>query len=441
MKSEWHEVQLRQISQLITKGTTPTTLGMGFAPNGINFIKAESITDDGRIDQSKFAFIDSLTHETLRRSQIEENDLLMSMAGVYLGKVAVVPPNIVPANTNQALAIIRLDKNTANPRFVAYYLRNREFNTYINNLVAQSAQPNLNLTEIGNLPLRLPPLAEQRAIAHILGALDDKIEQNRRMNVTLESMARAIFKSWFVDFDPVRAKAEGREPGLPDEIANLFPDRFEDSELGEIPAGWEVWRVADLGNVICGKTPSTSISEYYGNDVPFITIPDMHGKIFATTTQKSLSSTGAASQQKKTLPAGALCVSCIATPGLVVITSEESQTNQQINSVVPNTSNETLFWFWRFRDLGHEIMAGGSGGSVLTNLSTGRFTQLRVLASPAGLRGYYHSLVAPLFNQILVKERESHILATLRDTLLPKLLSREIRVTWATKAEKVESLA
>jgi type I restriction enzyme S subunit len=136
------------------------------------------------------------------------------------------------------------------------------------------------------LPVAVPPLREQCAIAHILGTLDDKIELNRRMNETLEAMARALFKSWFVDFDPVRAKAEGRDPGLPKPLADLFPDSFEDSELGDIPKRWTVWRVADIGSVICGKTPSTQVSKYYGDDVPFITIPDMHGKIFATATQK-----------------------------------------------------------------------------------------------------------------------------------------------------------
>lgn len=248
------------------------------------------------------------------------------------------------------------------------------------------------------------------------------------MNETLEAMAQAIFKSWFVDFDPVRAKAEGRDPGLPKYIADLFPNRIEDSELGEIPAGWEVGRVGNAGNVICGKTPPTQMTEYYGEDVPFITIPDMHGKIFATATEKRLSRAGAASQHKKMLPAGALCVSCIATPGLVVITSEESQTNQQINSVVPSAMGETYFWFWSFRDLGAEIKAGGSGGSVLNNLSTGRFAELRVLAPPAELRNLYHSCVAPLFDRILTNEQAAKTLAAVRNALLPRLISGELRL-------------
>ncbi len=189
-----------------------------------------------------------------------------------------------------------------------------------------------------------------------------------------------------------------------------------------------MWRVSDVGNVVCGKTPSTKVTEYYGDDVPFVTIPDMHGNVFATATQRKLSHAGAASQANKTLPPGTICVSCIATPGLIVVTTEESQTNQQINSVVLREPNQTYYWFWVFRNLGDEVRAGGSGGSVLTNLSTGRFSELRVLASTTELRRSYHSPVAALFERIRVNLRETDALAALRDTLLPKFLSGEIRI-------------
>jgi type I restriction enzyme S subunit len=300
---------------------------------------------------------------------------------------------------------------------------------YMFSMAAAGATRNaLTKGMIENFEIPALTLDDQRAIAHVLGTLDDKIELNRRMNETLEATAQALFKSWFIEFDPVRAKAEGRDPGLSSDADSLFPDSSEDSDLGVIPKGWKVGRVADIGNVICGKTPSTEVSEYYGNDIPFITIPDMHGKIFATTTQKKLSRSGAASQLKKMLPVSSICVSCIATAGLVVITSAEAQTNQQINTVVPNKTDETYFWFWTLRDLGHEIRAGGSGGSVLTNMSTGRFADLRVLSPPPRLRTCYHSRVAPLFGRILANERESQTLATLRDALLPKLLSSEVCV-------------
>jgi type I restriction enzyme S subunit len=326
------------------------------------------------------------------------------------------------------------------PRFCYYLLKSLDFSHFN----AGSGVPTLNRNHIHPLPIIAPSdPKEQRAIAHILGTLDDKIELNRRMADTLEQMARALFNAWFVDFEPVRAKTEGRwrrGQSLPAHLYDLFPDRLVDSELGEIPEGWRVICVADVGKVICGKTPPTRVTEYYGDDVPFITIPDMHGRIFATTTQKKLSHAGAASQKSKMLPAGAICVSCIATPGLVVITSQESQTNQQINTVIPREANETYFWFWVFRDLGNQIKAGGSGGSVVTNLSTGRFSQLRVLAPPSCLRRFYYLLVKPLFERILTNDKESRTLAALRDALLPKLISGELRVKDAGQFVEQESV-
>jgi type I restriction enzyme, S subunit len=220
IETKWKEIQLKEITILITKGTTPTTIGMNFSQEGINFIKSESVTKQGTINSKKFAFIDESTHKTLRRSHILENDLLMSIAGMFLGKVAVVPSTFIPANTNQALAIIRLNNEVADCHFIGYFLRNPSFNTYMNNLVAQSAQPNLNLTQIGELPIQIPPLEKQKQMGKILSDLDTKIQNIQNQNHTLEQMAQAIFKSWFVDFDGVT--------------------EWEDSELGKIPKGWKV---------------------------------------------------------------------------------------------------------------------------------------------------------------------------------------------------------
>ena len=165
----------------------------------------------------------------------------------------------------------------------------------------------------------------------------------------------------------------------------------------------------------------------------------MHGNVFATATARKLSNAGAASQANKTLAAGAICVSCIATAGLVVITSENSQTNQQINSVIPHQRDGTYFWYWVLKGLGAEISAGGSGGSVLSNLSKGRFEMLRVLYPPQVLITAYQAAVRPLFETILANTHQSRTLATLRDTLLPKLLSGELSVGKAVFVENMES--
>jgi type I restriction enzyme S subunit len=157
--------RLGDISDKIRKGTTPTTIGYPFVERGINFIKAESISMDGSIDASKFVFIDSRTHNKLKRSQIEEHDLLFSMAGMVLGKTAVVKRDYLPANTNQAVAVIRLNQKIAVPQYVAYFMRQKSFFNYVNQSTGQSAQPNINLEEIGNFEIVLPDLQTQTRCA------------------------------------------------------------------------------------------------------------------------------------------------------------------------------------------------------------------------------------------------------------------------------------
>lgn len=226
---EWKKVRLGELTQKITKGTTPTTLGYSFAESGINFIKAESIQLDGGIDTSKFVCIDFETHETLKRSQLEEDDILFSMAGMVLGKVGIVKREYLPANTNQALAIIRLKKELVLPQFVAYFMRQKPFFDYVNQSTGQSAQPNINLEEIGNLEITLPPFTIQQRIVAILSALDKKIESNRHANTTLEIIAQSIFKEWFVDFNFPNATGEMAE-----------------CELGKIPKGWRAGSVSEI---------------------------------------------------------------------------------------------------------------------------------------------------------------------------------------------------
>ncbi len=291
-----------------------------------------------------------------------------------------------------------------------------------------STFPNVSRPQLLELPCDIPPLPEQKAIAHILGTLDDKIELNRRMNETLEGIARTIFKSWFVDFDPVRAKAEGRDTGLPNEIDEFFPDGLEVSELGEIPKGWEIGAVGDLGDVVCGKTPPTREPLNYGDDVPFVTIPDMHGKTYVTCTCKRLSNRGAATQKNKFLPKNSICVSCIVTPGLVVLTAEDAQTNQQINSVLPRIENSSFFCYSTLCRLGTQIRSGGSGGSVYSNLSKSRFSTIRVVLPPQKVIQTFDTHVAGCFADILLNQREADELDRLRHLLLPSLLSGNLRV-------------
>ena len=422
MASEWRLLAAEEFCASVRDGTHDSPKPV---EHGRSLVTSRHITG-GRLDLGNGYLISQEDFDAInKRSKVDRWDVLISMIGT------VDEPCLIRDEPDFAIKNIGLFKckGEVEGKWLYYYLRTADAQQLIREQARGTTQQYIPLGVLREFPVPVPSDPdEMRAVTHILGTLDDKIDLNRRMSETLEAMARALFKSWFVDFDPVRAKAEGRDLGLPKPLADLFPARLVDSELGEIPEGWEVRRVGDIGTIVCGKTPPTQVSDYYGHDVPFITIPDMHGRIFATSVQKRLSRAGAQSQERKMLPVGAVCVSCIATAGLVVITSEPSQTNQQINSVVPNQNDATYFWYWTLRNLGDDIRAGGSGGSVLTNLSTGRFGELRLLASVTRLRSYYHSIVAPVFGRILENEREVSALTALRDTLLPKLISGELRM-------------
>ena len=161
----------------------------------INFIKAEAVTLDGRINKSVFVYIDEATHFKLKRSQIKVGDILFSIAGMKLGKSAVVKPQHIPANTNQALAIIRVDRAKVLPEYLHYYFLNPDYYRYVNAITAQAAQPNINLTQVGELPILLSPISIQRRIAAILSAYDDLIENNtRRPTMTLSRTTPAALR-------------------------------------------------------------------------------------------------------------------------------------------------------------------------------------------------------------------------------------------------------
>ncbi len=313
-----------------------------------------------------------------------------------------------PSFTNQQINSVICSDNVE-PRYLYYCFTQLKFQLEATG-GGGSVYTNVSKSRFSELGIPLPPLPEQRAIAAILGALDDKIELNRQMNDTLDAMAQALFRNWFVDFEPFRDQG------------------IEDSTLGPIPRAWNVVRIADLGEVVCGKTPPTADPENYGGSIPFITIPDMHDKVFVISTGSCLTQRGQASQPKKLLPKHAVCVSCIATPGLVALTSEPSHTNQQINSIICSDDISPFWCYLAMTRLREDIVIGGAGGSATLNLNKNEFSKLH-LAKPNQVTMWrFHQIVQPLFSRILCNEKENAVLADTRDALLPKLLSGEIRV-------------
>ncbi|OVY40905.1 restriction endonuclease subunit S [Klebsiella quasipneumoniae subsp. quasipneumoniae] len=264
-----------------------------------------------------------------------------------------------------------------------------------------SAVPGLNRYTAYSQEILLPSLPEQKAIASVLSSLDDKIDLLHRQNKTLESMAETLFRQWFI----------------------------EDAQIH-----WTEKKLSSFGSIICGKTPSKKNSLYFGNDVPFLKIPDMHGKVFVFKSTDNLSFAGEHSQSKKTIPPGSICVSCIATVGLVCITDVSMQTNQQINSIIPNKEYYKYFLYLLMKSMGDELNNLASGGTATLNLNTGDFSNITFLSPSENELKIFHQSISSLFDKLKFNSKQINIIENLRDTLLPKLMSGEVQVQYVEEA-------
>jgi type I restriction enzyme S subunit len=273
-----------------------------------------------------------------------------------------------------------------------------------------TTQDNLSVDKLLTFDFRVPPLPIQQRIAGILSAYDELMENSRRRIRLLEAMARAFYREWFVHF---------RFPGH----ENL---RRVVSPLGSIPQGWGIKPIQQFGAVITGKTPSKANADFYGDDVPFVKTPDMHGNMFILGTNDRLSTAGAKSQANKTLPAGSICVSCIGTIGAVSITTEDCQTNQQINSVVLANEVSREFLFLRLQDAKQRLENLGATGATMGNVNKSKFEAMEIVYPTDDLLGRYHRLVEPMFSEILSLFRQIQNLGRVRDLLLPRLLSGQV---------------
>jgi type I restriction enzyme S subunit len=436
LMSEWIRTTVGAVARKITKGTTPTSIGGHFSSSGIAFVKVESIKDDGRFDQGRFAFVDGNTNQLLSRSVLEQDDILFTIAGT-IGRTALVTRQILPANTNQAVAIVRPNPQVINPRYLYYFLKDAPQRIHANSRVVQSVQANFSLAELSAIELELPPMPEQLAIAHILGTLDDRIELNRRMSENLEAMAHALFKSWFVDFDPVRAKAKGRDPSLPQPLADLFPDRLVDSELGSIPEGWEIKPLSQCVNVVRGIS-------YKGSGLASTGMP-LHNL-------NSIHEGGGYKRDGIKHYHGAFMPQHVLRGGdLIVANTEQGHHRRLIGyaAIVPaKVGGEGLFSHHIYRvrpvteswltadylchllntQVMHDIVSGFANGTTVNMLPIAGLLSPLVLVPPSSIVSMFDGVArqARVRHEGMIGESET--LGALRDALLPKLVSGEIRI-------------
>ena len=329
-----------------------------------------------------------------------------------IGNVYYVEKDFFPLNTTLYVQ----DFKGNDPRFTSYFLKTIDFWSCSD----KAAVPGVNRNHLHELSASIPPVEEQKAIAHILGTLDGKIELNRKTNETLEAMAKAIFKSWFVDFDPVRAKAEGRPTGLPDEISDLFPDSFEESELGEIPSGWEAGCLSDCCEITMGQSPPGDTYNEVGDGLPFyqgktdfgFRFPGRRVYCSAPTRQASI---------------GATLISVRAPVGSVNIAREVCSIGRGIAALKSRHSADS-FVYYLVGTLQRVFESYNSEGTVFGAINGKDLASIQIVAPSTEAIAAFNSQCLPMDESIQSNTLETEYLTTIRDALLPKLISGEIRI-------------
>jgi type I restriction enzyme S subunit len=425
MAGEWQRLTLRaaNVTLIDCDHRTPPAADEGYPYVAIPQMRG------GRIELANARRISREHYLAWTRKAKPSTDDVVLSRRCNPGETAVAPPGAEFA-LGQNLVLLRADGTKIFPPFLRWLVRGPDWWEQIrkfNNVGA--VFDSLKCADVPQFELRVPPLPEQRAIAHILGALDDKIELNRRMNETLEAMARSLFKSWFVDFDPVRAKAEGRDPALPKHIADLFPSRLVDSELGEIPADWRIGPIVENARLMSGGTPKTDRSEYWDGSIAWASAKDVSQAqgTFLVATERAITERGLDESATQMIPA--FCTVLVArgaTTGRMVLFGCDMAMNQTCYALA-STTGTPFALYCRLRE---EIdgLVHAAHGSVFDTITTSTFTSSRIVLPPMPLLKTFEERAAPIFRRVLESTRETCTLAALRDTLLPKLLSGELRL-------------
>ena len=331
-----------------------------------------------------------------------------------VGKVVYTEKNFTPTDTAYYLRI--LNESTDDLRFWSYFLPLLG----IEKLNSHSAVPGLSRELAYFIEVEIPKIENQKKIGKTLAKIDKKIELNNQINAELEAMAKTLYDYWFVQFDFPDADGKPYKSSGGKMVYNEVLKR-------EIPEGWKDSTIESIeSNIVTGKTPSKKKPEYFDGDIPFITIGDIRANTFIVQTEETLTSEGADTQKNKYLPEDTICVTCIASPGLVGFVTEKSQTNQQINSVV--CSNRLNIYYLYFAIKAYFEGAKAKTGNTFANMNKGDFSSINMLYPNKKLLTKYYEVVDPLFRQIKVKTLENKELENLRDWLLPMLMNGQVTV-------------
>ena len=428
MAGEWESAQLSQLCEQIADCPHSTPM---WTDSGVIVLRNQNIRG-GRLDLSSPSYTDEAHFEQRsRRARLRSGDLVLTREAP-MGEVCMIPENL-RCCLGQRMVMLRPDPKKCDSRFLLYSIQSDTVQHEIKvNEGTGSTVSNLRIPLLEALPIPYPPLAEQIAIAAVLGALDDKIELNRRMNATLEAMTRALFQSWFVDFDPVRAKLDGREPvGLDPGTAALFPEHLEASPLGHIPKGWSAQCLPKAIEV----NPRRALKS--GTLAPYLDMKNLptQGHSAEEVIDREFSS-GTKFQNGDTLLARITPCLENGKTGYVDFLEDAQvgwgSTEYIVLAPRPPLPSQFGYLLARSDALRTHAIQNMTGTSGRQRVPSECFNTFWLAVPPPDIAARFDELTAPLMTKIKANALQSRILATLRDALLPKLLSGELSAVQST---------
>jgi len=450
MSSEW---KISSVEDLVQAGVLAPPIdgnhgeihpkAADFVSHGVPFIMASDMKD-GRVDTETCAFITAEQALSLRKGFAKAGDVLLSHKAT-LGRTAMVEPNAFEflVLTPQVTYYRVLEPAKLNNRYLKYYFDSSPFQRTLADWAgAGSTRAYLGITAQRKLPIVLPPVAVQNSIAATIGALDDRIALLRETNATLEAIAQALFKSWFVDFDPVHAKQQGIAPaGMDEARAALFPDSFEDSSLGSKPHGWIASSLYDLAAYINGAAYKAFEPNLERRGLPIIKIAELKAGV---TTQTAFSDV--AMPEKYRIKTGDILFSWSGNPDTSIDTfvwnCGDGWLNQHIFRVLPHSEEERSFLLRALRHLRPVFaeLARNKQTTGLGHVTIADMKRLQIIKPSRAVLDQFNEIVSPIHSRIFSNEQQAQTLVTLRDTLLPRLISGQLRLPEA-QAELADATA
>jgi len=400
-----------------------------YAESGVPVVRGSNMSRAGRYLGDDFAYVSDLKAKELKTNQIAAGDLVVTQRGT-LGQVSIAPET-GPSRYVVSQSQMGVHVTSANRLFVFYLLKSPAFDEFLDGAAIQTGVPHINLGLLRQWRVKAPSRFEQDAIASLLGALDDKIELSQRMAQTVETMALALFKNWFVDFEPVRRKADGRSLGLPQHVEALFPASLSEDGL---PAGWGMQAVGEMFEVSGGNTPSTTEPDNWNGSHQWATPKDLSSLISPVLlqTERQISDAGLARSTSGLLPKGSLLLSSRAPIGYMAFATSPVAINQGFAGLVRRKVSTVYAWAWCAAHM--EMIRGNAGGSTFPEISKSVLRNLTMLRPSDAVLTAFETASEPLVSRMIAAVEEAATLADLRDALLPRLISGELRIRDAENA-------